>query len=84
MQIKKADELVNKSMKVILSCKTLEQLNVALEYSKLLYKKLSGEVSLSLKFRYLMLIERSIGFAQCQIKQYQEPCGLIAAEFREK
>ena len=64
----KAKELVNKSMKVILSCKTLEQLNAAVRYAGLVYKKLGQEIGLINNMNFVCLTERSIGFAQCQIK----------------
>ena len=72
MRIEEADELVNRSMEVILSCKTLKQLNVAVKYSDLVYKRLSKEIGLINNMNFVCLTERSIGFAQCLVKYNQQ------------
>ncbi len=60
------DELTNKTMYVILSCKTFDQLRVAIKFTELAYRKLSREGLATMK--HITLLERSIGYAQCQIK----------------
>ena len=69
MNSKQADKLVEKTMLVILSCQTLAQLNNASRYASLAYEKLSKEVGLVNNSRFISKIERSIGFAQCNIKK---------------
>jgi len=73
MDINQANVLVNKSMKVILSCKNLEQLSVAVKYADLVYKKISRTIGLVNNTQFISLIERSIGFAQCNIKHEIKP-----------
>jgi hypothetical protein len=68
MTNKEATDLVNRSIRVILSCETLHQLNVAVEYSNLVYRLIAEGVGLINNTRFISLTERSIGFAQCQIK----------------
>lgn len=68
MDIEEANKLVNKSMKVILSCKNLDQLNIAVRYASLVYNKISRTIGLVNNSQFISLTERSIGFAQCQIK----------------
>lgn len=68
MELEQANELVNKSMNVILSCKTSSRLEVGVKYADLVYKKISNNIGLLNDTRFISLIERSIGFAQCQIK----------------
>ncbi len=68
MNMNEANELVNRNVRVILSCETLEQLNVAVKYADLVYRKLSKEIGLVNNTQFMSLTERSIGFAQCQIK----------------
>ena len=69
MNIEEADKLINKAMTVILSCKTMDQLKTAVLYSNLVYKVLSNEIGLGRTMKFITLIERSIGFAQCQIQE---------------
>lgn len=68
MDKKEADALVQRSMEVILSCKTMSQLDTAVRYSNLVYKKLAYTIGLINNMKFVTLMERSIGFAQCQIK----------------
>lgn len=68
MEIEEANALVTKGMIVILSCKTTEQLEVAIKYADLIYKELSKEIGLVNDTNFSSLIEHSIGYAQCQIK----------------
>ncbi len=60
------NELTRKAMSVILSCKTLDQLSVAVNFAELAYRKLSRERLTTMKD--ITLIERSIGYSQCAIK----------------
>ena len=68
MNVKEAEALVKKAMSVILSCNTMTQLDISVRYADLAYWKLSREVGLVNNSRFICLIERSIGFAQCKIK----------------
>lgn len=68
MNIEEANNLVNKCMSVILSCKTMPQLNVACTYAILVYRQLARELGLINNTNFVSLIERTIGYAQCQIK----------------
>jgi hypothetical protein len=68
MVISEANEMVNKAMKVILSCKSVDQLNNAIEFARLVHRQLSKEIGFVNSTKFHTLIERSIGFAQCQIK----------------
>ena len=68
LSIEEGTALVNRSMKIILSCTTLEQLNVAVKYADLVYKRISQTIGLVNNSQFISLTERSIGFAQCNIK----------------
>ena len=68
MNIDDANALVKKGMSVILSCKTLGQLQSAICYANLIYRQISKEIGFANRTKFTPLIERSIGFAQCQIK----------------
>ena len=63
-----AKQLVDRCMWVIMSCETMDQLSTAVRYSRLVYRKLSREIGIINNARFISLIERSIGFTQCQIK----------------
>ena len=67
-RLTEAEKLVQRSMTVILSCETLEQLGNAVRYSNLVYRKLSDGIGLVNNTKFIQLTERSIGFAQCNIK----------------
>ena len=73
MEIEEANNLVNKGMKVILSCKNIDQLDNAVKYADLVYRVLAREIGLINNTQFISLIERSIGFAQCQIKHTIKP-----------
>lgn len=68
MNEKEAETLVNKAMRVILSCRTMVQLNYAVRFSSLAYEQLARETGLINRMGFVNRIERSIGYAQCQIK----------------
>jgi hypothetical protein len=68
-----ANKLVNKSMKVILSCKNLDQLHIAVKYADLVYRKLAQGVGLVNNTQFICLTERAIGYTQCQIKYTLKP-----------
>ena len=68
MNIEEANELVSKCMKVILSCKTYSQLNNAVKFADFTYKILANGIGLINESRFVPRIERSIGFAQCNIE----------------
>lgn len=68
MDKQQAQKIVDKCMLVILSCKTHNQLCTAVKYSDFAYRLLQKEIGLINNMNFLCLIERSIGFAQCQIK----------------
>ncbi len=63
-----ADKLVKKCMSVIVSCKTNEQLHLAVKYSGFAYKLLAKEIGLINNMNFITLVERSIGWAQCNIE----------------
>ena len=67
MNNKEANKIVRKCMNVIVSCKNQDQLNVAVKYAGLAYKVLSREIGLVNNTNFILLIERSIGFALCNI-----------------
>ena len=67
MDIEKGKQLVDKVMQVILSCKTLPQLNNAVIYASFAYKKISKEIGLVNSTKCIYLFERSIGYAHCKI-----------------
>ena len=71
MTEQEAKNLVNRAMKIILSCRSLDQLHVAVKYADLTYRKISKTIGLVNTVNFVRLIERSIGFAQCQIKAKQ-------------
>lgn len=62
------DKLLDKVMKVILSCHTEEQLLVAVMYSDLAYRSISNEIGGIDRTKFIGLVDRSIGFAQCRVK----------------
>lgn len=66
MEYKEAKAIVDKCMHVIVSCKNQDQLNIAVKYSRLTYKLLAKEIGNNMNF--ISLVERSIGWAQCNIK----------------
>lgn len=68
MTHKEANTLIDRTMKVILSCKTMEQLNAAIGYANLAYSELFRNGLSIERARFTPLIERSVGYAQCQIK----------------
>ena len=68
MNIEQATELTDRCMSVILSCNTVNQLDVAVKYSNLVYRKLGREIELIKNTKFISLLERSIGFAQCKVK----------------
>lgn len=61
------DPLVLRAATVILTCKTLEQLSVAISYSNLVYREMSKTFGRVNESKFTMYIERAIGFAQCNI-----------------
>lgn len=63
-----ATKLVNRSVSIILSCKTMEQLINAVKYADLVCRKISKEIGLLNHTQFISITERSIGFAQCQVK----------------
>ena len=71
MTEREAKTLTDKAMKVILSCNSMDQLNNAVQYANLTYRRLSNHVGMVNFTRFSMVIERSIGFAQCKIKANQ-------------
>ena len=73
MEIKEANALVNRGMSVVLSCKTLPQLESAVKYADLIYRKINKEVGLINNTKFISLIERSIGYAQCKINYEIKP-----------
>lgn len=71
MDIEEGKALVQRVMAVILSCKTEDQLMNAYKYVKLAHKKMYngiGHEGFVKEIHNFTAIERSIGFAQCQIK----------------
>lgn len=62
-----AKKLVDKCMRVIISCENQEQLNSAVKYSGFAYKILAREMGLIHNMNFITLIERSVGYAQCNI-----------------
>ena len=64
-----AKTLVDKCMRVIISCKTDEQLDIAIKYASFAYNRLSKGVGLINNTSFISLIERSIGYSQCKIKR---------------
>ena len=62
-------ELVNKCMKVIVSCKTREQLNGAVNYCGLAYRALSNHAGMAYKESFAELTRKSISFALCRINK---------------
>ena len=67
MEYKEAKALVYRVMSVILSCETLDQLNVACAYANMAYIQIAKTIGMINKVEFLCLIERSIGFAQCKV-----------------
>lgn len=61
------DPLVLRAVTVILKCKTLEQLSVAISYSDLVLKEITKTVERVDESKFFMYVERAIGFAQCNI-----------------
>lgn len=61
------DPLVYRAVSVILTCRTLEQLNVAISYSNLVYREMSKTIGRINSSKFRMYVERAIGFAQCNI-----------------
>ena len=68
MTYEESESLVYKAMSVILSCRTMTQLNNAVTYSSLAYNKISLAMPAINRSRFIARIERSIGFAHCKIK----------------
>ena len=68
MDIEEANKLVNKSMKVIRSCKTMSQLKVAISHVDLFYNRISRTFGLVNGTKIMSLTDRSIDFALRQIK----------------
>jgi hypothetical protein len=68
MNIEEAKKLVNRCSYVIISCENRAQLDTAVKYADLAYKKLARGIGLINNTQFISLIERSIGFAQCKIK----------------
>lgn len=62
--------LVYKAMLVVLSCKTEEQLNVAISYANLVYKRLSKDTGLLNSSKFSPLINKSIGFSLCKLNKH--------------
>ena len=65
---KYADELLNKGMTTILSCKTYDQLINAISFCNLIYRRIGKDIGMVNKVNMHSLFERSIGYAQCNIK----------------
>lgn len=68
MNIEEGNALVSKVSLVILSCKTEGQLNVAIRYASLAYIQLAKTMGLANSTKCHVVFDRSIGYAQCQIK----------------
>jgi 2-hydroxychromene-2-carboxylate isomerase len=68
MNMKQACELVDKALKVIASCETSKQLQVAHSYTDKVYKELFRKADLIQNPQFIVKIERAIGFAQCKVK----------------
>ena len=62
------DELKSKTMKVILSCETMDQLKNSVNYYNLAFTQMVKGLSLNERASILCILERSVGFAQAQIK----------------
>lgn len=60
-------DLRDKTMKVILSCKTLDQLKYAIDYQSLAYKRLAPNCNSEVRYNFVQLTERCIGFAHARI-----------------
>lgn len=68
MNIDEADKLANKCVSVVLSCKNYKQLDNAIKYTVLTYKKLGKHRDLVNKVRFIAKIQLSIGFVKGYIK----------------
>ena len=83
MNKKEGKILVDKCMEVVLSCKTIDQLNIAVKYAGLVYKQLSKHIGLLNSTMFITRIERSIGYAQCQINLITNNQQLTAVESKQ-
>lgn len=72
MNVIEADKLTEKCMKVILSCRNMDQLMVAHIYAERVLKKINNEIGLAKYSRPEKLIERSIGYALRKVGGYIE------------
>jgi hypothetical protein len=61
MDIKEKDKIINKAISVIDSCKTQDQLHVAVRYTSLCFKRINWTIG------DLSNVERHVGYAQCNI-----------------
>ncbi len=68
MKDKQTGELINKCMRVILSCKNYDQLNNATNYCDLAYKILTKQAGTFNRTIFNRLMQRSIGYALCEIQ----------------
>ncbi len=68
MNDKDADALVKKCMRVILSCKNDGQLKNAASYCSLAYNILNKHIGSVNRTKFASKMERSIGYALCQIQ----------------
>jgi hypothetical protein len=68
IKLKEADALVDKGMRVILSCNSLDQLRNAITFCNLIFRKVGRELGMVNKVNMHPLFERSVGYAQCKIK----------------
>ena len=60
--------IIDKTMKVCLSCTTEVELKVAIAYRDLAYRMVMPKLNLQERVNVVIVVERSIGFAQCNIK----------------
>jgi len=69
MNHKEAEKLVDKCMKIILSCENIGQLNVAQKFSRRVYLAIPRDMAMADKLKFISSIETSIGYALCSVNR---------------
>jgi len=69
MNLHEAQSLTDRTMKIILSCKTYSQLKAAQRYVAFVYRSFMDSFELRQIMRFVCTIEETLGFALCQVNR---------------
>ena len=67
MTLDEAKALTDRTMKIILSCKTYGQLKAARRYVAFVYRSFMDSFELRQIMRFVCTIEETLGFALCKV-----------------